>query len=189
MSKATHIGTCQCCGNAQKLPNGKLSKHGYTVDYGFFNGTCSGAGQLPFEQSKDIIESLINTTQKKVDELLADAEKWENTNTGPAWRYTFIPASWENGRKSSRKWEQIEIISSKRDFSDYEFFAWIDNPKGVRGVTPGDYSIETLEDTIQHENKKYAASLRKRAAQGTQYIEWQKDRIKNWKPTELTPIK
>lgn len=38
---ATHNGTCQACGrqHAVNVKSGKLAKHGYTVDWGFFNGT------------------------------------------------------------------------------------------------------------------------------------------------------
>lgn len=42
-NKATHSGECQCCGRKQKLPKGRLSNHGYTVEWGFFSGTCFGA--------------------------------------------------------------------------------------------------------------------------------------------------
>lgn len=49
---ATHAGTCQICGRVQKLPSGKLSLHGYQVQWNFFNGTCGGAKHLPFEKDK-----------------------------------------------------------------------------------------------------------------------------------------
>lgn len=49
MTKATHNGTCQCCGRVQALtPNG-IAKHGYTTEYGFFNGTCRGSDNQPLE--------------------------------------------------------------------------------------------------------------------------------------------
>lgn len=54
--KATHQGTCQVCGAAQKLPNDLLSLHGYTVEHSFFEGVCKGAKNLPFELNKDLIE-------------------------------------------------------------------------------------------------------------------------------------
>ncbi len=51
MTKATHNGTCQACGRTQAVrANGRLAKHGYTVDYGYFSGTCSGSDKLPLEQ-------------------------------------------------------------------------------------------------------------------------------------------
>lgn len=67
-NKATHIGTCQLCGCTQMLPNGRLAKHGYSVDYGYgFVGTCIGSGELPFEVSKDFIVKVVADIQKQID--------------------------------------------------------------------------------------------------------------------------
>ena len=50
------------------LPNGRLAKHGYTVEYGWgFSGTCIGSGELPFEVSKDFIVKVVADTQKQID--------------------------------------------------------------------------------------------------------------------------
>jgi muconolactone delta-isomerase len=66
-NKATHIGTCQLCGCTQMLPNGRLAKHGYTVEYGWgFSGTCSGSGQLPFETSKDFVTKMVLDMEKSI---------------------------------------------------------------------------------------------------------------------------
>lgn len=59
MTKATHYGTCQSCGSFQKLPGGALALHGYTKEWGFFNGTCSGSRHLPFEKSRDYAKECI----------------------------------------------------------------------------------------------------------------------------------
>lgn len=50
MTKATHNGTCQACGRVQAVKaNGRLAKHGYTVDFGYFSGTCRGSDRAPLE--------------------------------------------------------------------------------------------------------------------------------------------
>ena len=56
MSKATHNGTCQACGRVQAVnaKTGLLAKHGYTTDYGFFNGTCGGSDRPPLEIATDL---------------------------------------------------------------------------------------------------------------------------------------
>ena len=48
---STHTGTCQACGRRQAvhINTGNIAKHGYTTDYGFFNGTCGGSDELPLE--------------------------------------------------------------------------------------------------------------------------------------------
>lgn len=75
--KATHSGTCQCCGRVQKLPNGRLSNHGYTVDWGFFNGTCGGSKELPLEQDRTILDTTVKS-------LLAWASQEEASDRLPA---------------------------------------------------------------------------------------------------------
>ena len=42
------------------LPNGRLAKHGYSVDYGYgFVGTCMGSHELPFEISRDFLAKMV----------------------------------------------------------------------------------------------------------------------------------
>lgn len=47
----THTGTCQACGRRQAVhvKTGMIAKHGYTLAYSFFNGTCGGSDHLPLE--------------------------------------------------------------------------------------------------------------------------------------------
>jgi hypothetical protein len=48
---STHTGTCQACGRRQAvhINTGMIAKHGYTTDYGYFNGVCGGSDHLPLE--------------------------------------------------------------------------------------------------------------------------------------------
>lgn len=56
----THRGHCQCCGRVQAIERGpgvtvdrgKIAKHGYTTQWGYFSGTCAGSGKpaLEFER-------------------------------------------------------------------------------------------------------------------------------------------
>ena len=82
--KATNRGTCQWCGRVQMLPNGKLAKHGYTLLWGFFSGTCPGSDALPFEISTDLIDRSIKAAEdnkttikgKTMIEVLSNTTKW-----------------------------------------------------------------------------------------------------------------
>ena len=65
--KAKHIGTCQICNAAQKLPGNRLASHGYTVRWGFFSGVCSGSNQLPLEQSCDYLRNVRDAVQASID--------------------------------------------------------------------------------------------------------------------------
>lgn len=55
---------------------GFIAKHGYTVDWGFFNGVCCGAERLPLEQdatfTNSIINDLRNVVAPKADRLAAE---------------------------------------------------------------------------------------------------------------------
>lgn len=61
MTKATHNGTCQVCGAEQAVnpSTGKLAKHGYSVEWGYFNGACSGGDELPMQINKDLALSMM----------------------------------------------------------------------------------------------------------------------------------
>ena len=197
MTKATHTGTCQCCGATQKLPNGKLSKHGYTIDNGWFQGTCYGAGHLPFEQSKDLIEGLIESAQEHIEKINAEIEELKaSTDHTKAWRHAHADyqLARQLGRRSGYYWEQREIYKHTRD-DGYQSWKWKfsdDEPKG-RGFNAdgcqADYRAETLEDATRYQNGLYIKSaLEPQIRQAQQYIQWQQERIANWKPTELTEI-
>ena len=60
MKKATKNGTCQVCGNVQAVRGGDngyaLAKHGYTVDWGFFSGTCRGSDIHALELSRELLD-------------------------------------------------------------------------------------------------------------------------------------
>lgn len=68
--KATHKGICQCCGRLQKLPYGRLSQHGYTVTWGFFNGVCGGAEHLPLELDRTELDRTVKLLRNHAEDLL-----------------------------------------------------------------------------------------------------------------------
>jgi len=69
----THKGTCQLCGRIQAVNNktGEIAKHGYTVDYGFFSGTCRGSGYLPLQQDRAELDSQIKSWEEFTANQLA----------------------------------------------------------------------------------------------------------------------
>tara|TARA_R110002020_G_scaffold62613_1_gene167328 strand:+ start:5973 stop:6566 length:594 start_codon:yes stop_codon:yes gene_type:complete len=58
---ATHNGNCQCCGSLQAVNNktGLLAKHGYTVDWGFFSGTCVGSDHPPLQKDHTVLDGTV----------------------------------------------------------------------------------------------------------------------------------
>lgn len=72
MTKSAHTAHCQACGRIQAvhIKTGMIAKHGYTTDYGFFNGTCGGSDHLPLQ-----IDTAINVgTVKAMNDFAAKQE-------------------------------------------------------------------------------------------------------------------
>ena len=69
----THTGTCQLCGreHAVNEKTGVIAKHGYTVDYGFFSGTCRGAGYQPLQISRAHLDTNIERWEEQANIELA----------------------------------------------------------------------------------------------------------------------
>lgn len=60
MTKATHNGTCQLCGRVHAYNESRgLAKHGYTVEWGYFSGTCHGSGRQPLEIDRSVLDSTL----------------------------------------------------------------------------------------------------------------------------------
>lgn len=75
----THRGHCQACGRVQAVDtaNNLLAKHGYTVDFGYFNGVCTGSDRQPLEVDKSFTEQTIVELSDWVEKkrvLLAEAQ-------------------------------------------------------------------------------------------------------------------
>lgn len=67
---ATHRGNCQICGHQQHVMGAVLAKHGYTVTFGFFSGTCYGSGQKPIQTQR----SMTDDTIKQLGSYAADCD-------------------------------------------------------------------------------------------------------------------
>jgi len=82
--KATHFGHCQVCGNRQMLPGNLLSLHGYTKEYGFFNGTCHGARHKPLEQDRTVCDGVRVSLLQWADAQDAQAAAYRAGTAHPA---------------------------------------------------------------------------------------------------------
>ena len=74
--KAIQIrGNCQCCGREHAVVDGRMAKHGYTVESGWFKGVCAGKHFAPIQVSREQTDTLIATVRKQVLEMIAKADK------------------------------------------------------------------------------------------------------------------
>ena len=68
-------GNCQCCGRQQAVVNGAMSKHGYTVENGWFQGVCSGDRHEPMQVSRTTADKIVADVRADVVTLLAKADQ------------------------------------------------------------------------------------------------------------------
>jgi len=67
-------GNCQCCGRQQAVVGRLMSKHGYTVDNGWFSGVCSGRNYVPLQESRTHTDVIVAQVRDDIPKLIADAE-------------------------------------------------------------------------------------------------------------------
>lgn len=190
--KATHIGTCQACGRSQKLPGNLLSKHGYTVDWGFFIGTCPGSNHQPFEVSCDLIKGFIaNAEMQKVEVVRYQAELRQPATVNKAWVHDYGTPNGE--RKDRYVWRQVELNTTTheidgRKWESYSYKSLSPFAGRVDFYTyPGPQNV--LEACTLLSSKRADAMQKDVVDQLNRYIDWQTNRVTTWKPGTLTPVK
>jgi len=77
-------GICQCCGREQAIVNGKMAKHGYTVECGWFQGVCAGKKFAPIQVSRTETDAIIASVRQEVAELIAKANSVASGDLKPA---------------------------------------------------------------------------------------------------------
>lgn len=102
------IGTCQACGRSQAvLKSGLMSKHGYTVERGWFEGTCPGQFHQPLELERSYTDEVVALIRADVAKMEQDLESYRNGTGHPAevsvysTRATKMVA-WEDAREFER---------------------------------------------------------------------------------------
>lgn len=122
MNKSKYIGTCQLCQSSQKLPGGRVATHGYTVEWGFFLGTCRGSGELPLNESFALLQRLSRNQAEVAAAFVASPE--------PA------APTWQENRSASRaehphhKW----ALAQREQRQRLQFVAFAD--KLIKEWTP-----------------------------------------------------
>jgi hypothetical protein len=71
-------GNCQCCGKEQAVVNGLMSKHGYTVENGWFFGVCEGNLFKPMQVSRVETDNIVASIRKEIPKLLAKSEEYKS---------------------------------------------------------------------------------------------------------------
>jgi glutaredoxin len=119
----THKGHCQACGRVQAVStdDNSLAKHGYDVQFGFFNGTCSGSDKEPLEVSKRFSEVTISKMKNAIEEKREEIETFTGVTQMPV---VFTTRNmW--GKEISKVIKQIGLASYTK-LKDYEEVQMID---------------------------------------------------------------
>lgn len=184
--KATHQGTCQCCGATQKLPAGLLSLHGYTRPDGYFEGVCRGAGHQPLELSADLLPELITGARAEVERLgtfAALVERGEHTHvrvrnperrTRKAQPYILVPRAEMAAHDLDaldRQWAAA-LRATARHYAEYaerqqaKLDAWTPRPEALITVK------EAAQAKVEAQEAVKAERAAKKAAQAAKPKVW-----------------
>ena len=178
-SKSTHSGHCQICGSLQKLPSGVLSKHGYTKQFGFFNGTCTGSDWSPFELSCGRVAMVISQVEGQVTKLTQDIDKLKIDlvllSAVPFLQY-----------RPRHQGGPVEVIASVYQDVNGQ------NVININGTITSAIRHSLYGTPRQIAEKlvdKRIGRLRDQINQRQQYIDWQRGRVENWvaAPEKLIP--
>ena len=82
MAEYKLLGNCQVCGRLQAVNRG-MSKHGYKVDNGWFNGICAGEGYLPMQQDNSLANQVCNNIAAEIVELQKIVDGLKNGKIKP----------------------------------------------------------------------------------------------------------
>lgn len=151
----THKGLCQVCGLVHAVDNKSnvLAKHGYDVSWGFFNGICSGADNLPIQLDRALADKTINSLDKEIARLqtsLSTINDWfPKTVYGYKLdgKFVRLPSIYGTFHSADRLQEKATSKSSwsKRD---YEYLI----EKGYSSVALTYDEFVTATDTIDYED-------------------------------------
>lgn len=75
-------GHCQMCGRLHAA-NPQIAKHGYTVEFGWFQGVCPGADYDPLEQSRVKLDELVVNLRNWAADADIEALALEDRETNP----------------------------------------------------------------------------------------------------------
>mgnify|MGYP003136073953 CR=1 FL=1 len=175
----THRGHCQACGRVQAVDtaNNLLAKHGYTVDFGYFDGVCTGSDRKPLEVDKSFSEATIFRISEWIDGqkvLLQEAIEGKKTFSHYSLHYLavkIVPFDTSHiGNKSYKCFEYTEenlkkhIQQCRDERSTYrrfltfdEVFAKLQNHfiKGIEaGIANAIKHIESLQKLIEEVHGK-----------------------------------
>jgi hypothetical protein len=194
-NKATHDGECQICGCRQRLPNGLMAKHGYTVQWGFFSGVCPGSDHLPWQQSKDLVERQCMLVRKQIAELKVEIKELQTKplEGNKVWKHEYFPGYGYGHSKvpSGYRWVEVEVQFTEHENDGHKWNelrylkpemrdTW--GEKQPERWTRFDYYGDKTDKTkfFIDANTGYIKHLQEQVGKRKQYLDWQAKRCAEW---------
>ena len=120
MNASTHTGICQACGRRQAvhINTGMIAKHGYTTEYGFFNGTCGGSDNLPLELDTAVNIWTVSAMRSFADKQDAAADGEITTVLAEVGPYFFD----NRGRRTreTKRVDRAEFKATQPTYADFD---------------------------------------------------------------------
>jgi hypothetical protein len=173
-------GHCQICDRYQKIPKGLLAKHGYSREYGFFNGTCHGSDHPPYEHSCDLIPGEIEIVKKMLGNVQAAIAKWEQQTE------VCVVRMYRDRMYCYRE----AVVKSEPYFSvarqEASSILTLHDKESGEQLPDSLWNFETEGEAIQHYNQKYIETVLKMEEKWLKgNLVWLTDRLNNWKYVEI----
>lgn len=188
MAKATHRGTCQVCGRVQAVnaKTGMLAKHGYTVEWGWFEGTCRGSDHLPFEKSCELVKESIVWAEERLVYLakkIEETKEWTLDSEVKARVYL----GYNEARKGGYYTVSAKIVKDEKWHSwGLEFsFGGRDFRKENKECLTGATAERLLAALIE----RHVDLINRQVREVTHYKEVQQNRVDTWAEADLMEIK
>ncbi len=180
-----------------------MAQHGYTVEFGFFNGVCFGSKKLPFEVDKTVSEQMVRTVDETILRLRKEIASLKShpLKDGKVWKYEYFRAAGfgRGKRDGGYKWITVEV---KLEATEYGWTAQYLMPEDIhRGVVIskggwkrydvfGMYKSEypTEFSMLVGLNDSYVRHLEKNVDELLAYIEDRRQRNAVWKVEPLIPV-
>lgn len=189
-SKATHKGECQICGKVQKLPQGRLANHGYTVEWGMFQGTCPGSLALPYEQSCDLLKDRLLLIEQKLKRIRQYHQNLLQPATEPC---GYVEVYFSDARVYG--WveahlTEVQETNESNGYSWREVFAtYKEGSQEKKQKLNLDFETQqqlNLLEIATSLNRKYAQEYQKQLNIMSNYLKWCQNRVNKWEVKELT---
>lgn len=136
MEKTQTRGECQCCGRDQAVVRGRMSKHGYNVEHGYFAGVCQGDGFRPIQVERTQADAIVVAVRADADRLDALAltlrarradpvkvekpDEWVRQGQAPTMVvFAELPAHAQARIIESLAWGAERQAKSARQFADF----------------------------------------------------------------------